>query len=73
MQTNLYKEPDSHYLHLTNPCKLKKGAKHFTKLDLRPAFHQLELDEESRYTTALRAEKKVKQYKTLYIWCEKCA
>ena len=42
-----------------------KGAKHFIKLDLRSAFHQLELDEESRYITAFRTENKVKQYKRL--------
>ena len=27
------------------------GARHFNKLDLASAYHQLELDEESRYTT----------------------
>ena len=45
-----------------------KGAKHFTKLDLRSAFHrQLESDEQSRYIAAFPTENKVKQYKSLKI------
>ena len=34
---------------LDNMVVKLKGAKHSTKLDLRSAFHQLELDEKSRY------------------------
>ena len=42
-----------------------RGSQHFTKLDLNAAFHQLELDPESRYITAFRTENKIKQYKRL--------
>ena len=40
-----------------------KGSNHFSKLDLKSAFHQLELDESCRYITAFRTENKVKRFK----------
>ena len=42
-----------------------RGAKRFTKLDLKSAFHQIELSEESRYITAFRSEDRVKRYRRL--------
>ena len=42
-----------------------RGAKRFTKLDIKSAFHQLELSEESRYITAFRSEDRVKRYRRL--------
>ena len=41
------------------------GCKFFTKLDLRSAFHQLELDEESRYLTVFHHGGKLKRYTRL--------
>ena len=41
------------------------GAKHFSKLDLNNAFHQLELDESCRYITAFQTENRIKRYKRL--------
>ena len=38
------------------------GAERFSKLDLNNAFHQLELDESSRYTTAFQTEDRIKRY-----------
>lgn len=42
-----------------------KNARYFTKLDLNSAFHQLEIDENSRYITAFRTEDRVKRFKRL--------
>ena len=44
--------------------KLRK-AKKFSKLDLKAAFHQLELEPESRYITAFQSEDKIKRYTRL--------
>ena len=42
-----------------------KGASVFTKLDLSSAFHQVELDESSRYITAFQSDTKIKRYTRL--------
>ena len=42
-----------------------KSAQCFTKLDLNAAFHQLELDERSRYITAFQTEDRIKRFKRL--------
>ena len=42
-----------------------KNAQYFTKLDLNAAFHQLELDERSRYITAFQTEDRKKRFKRL--------
>ena len=42
-----------------------KDCKHFAKLDLNSAFHQLELEPSCRYITAFRTEKRIMQYKRL--------
>ena len=39
------------------------GAKVFSKIDLRPGYHQLELDEKSRHITAFCTHLGVFQYK----------
>ncbi len=41
------------------------GAKFFSKLDLRDGYHQIEIDEESRYVTVFRTPLGLKQYKSL--------
>ena len=41
------------------------GCTYFTKLDFRTAFHQLELDEESRYLTVFPHNGKLKRHKRL--------
>ena len=41
------------------------GARHFSKLDLSSAYHQLELDEESRQITTFTTHKELFQYKRL--------
>ena len=41
------------------------GAKFFSKIDLKQAYHQLELHEESRFTTTLATHEGLYQYKTL--------
>ena len=41
------------------------GARHFSKLDLSSAYHQLELDEESRQITTFTTHKGLFQYKRL--------
>ena len=41
------------------------GAKWFSKLDMNKAFHQLELDPESRYITAFQTEDRIKRFKRL--------
>ena len=38
------------------------GCKIFSKLDFRTAFHQLELDDESRYLTVFVHKGKLKQH-----------
>lgn len=40
-------------------------ARHFSKLDLTSAYHQLELHEESRYITTYTTHKGILQYKRL--------
>ena len=45
-------------------CKLR-GANIFTKLDMRSAFHQLELSKESRYITAFQSDTRVKRFTRL--------
>lgn len=45
-------------------CKLR-GANVFTKLDMRSAFHQLELSKESRYITAFQSDTRVKRFTRL--------
>ena len=42
-----------------------KSAQYCTKLDLNAAFHQLELDERSRYITAFQTEDRIKRFKRL--------
>ena len=42
-----------------------KGATYFTKLDLKSAFHKLELHEDSRYITNFQTEDRVKTFKCL--------
>ena len=41
------------------------GCKYFTKLDFRTAFHQLELDESSRYLTVFHHDGKLKRHSRL--------
>ena len=41
------------------------GCRYFTKLDLKAAFHQLTLDEESRYATVFHANGRLMHYKRL--------
>ncbi len=41
------------------------GARYFSKLDLTAAYHQLELDEQSRYITTFTTHKGLFQYKRL--------
>ena len=41
------------------------GARYFSKLDLTAAYHQLELDEQSRYITTFTTHKGLVQYKRL--------
>ena len=42
-----------------------RGSKHFFKLDLKSAYHQLKFEESYRYVTAFRTENKVKRFKRL--------
>jgi len=42
-----------------------QGSEIFTKLDMRSAFHQLELAEESRYITAFQSDTKIKRFTRL--------
>lgn len=42
-----------------------KGANLFTKLDMRSAFHQLELSKESRYITAFQSDIRIKRFTRL--------
>ena len=44
-----------------------KSAQYCTKLDLNAAFHQLELDERSRYITAFQTEDRIKRFKRLIL------
>ena len=44
-----------------------KGSSRFSKLNLNSAFHQLELDESSRYITAFRTQDRIKRYKKIDI------
>ena len=41
------------------------NCKYFSKLDLRSAFHQLEIDEQSRYITVFHANGKLMRYRRL--------
>jgi hypothetical protein len=41
------------------------GAKFFSKIDLRDAYLQIEIDEKSRYVTVFRTPLGLKQYKRL--------
>ena len=43
------------------------GAKYFSKLDMNSAFHQLELDPNSRYITAFQTEDRIKRFKRLVL------
>ena len=42
-----------------------RGAKLFSKLDMKSAFHQLELSPESRYITAFQSDTRIKRYTRL--------
>ena len=42
-----------------------KNAQYFTKVDFNAAFHQLELDEGSRYITLFQTEDRIKRFKRL--------
>ena len=42
-----------------------KNTQYFTKLDLNAAFHQIELDRQSRYITAFQTEDHIKRFKRL--------
>ena len=42
-----------------------KNAQYFMKLDLNAAFHQLGLDERSRYITAFQTDDRIKRFKRL--------
>ena len=42
-----------------------KGAKVFTKLDLKSAFHQIEMTPESRKMTTFQSETRIKRYTRL--------
>jgi len=42
-----------------------RGATVFTKLDMRSAFHQLELSKESRYITAFQSDTRIKRFTRL--------
>ena len=41
-----------------------KGSKNFTKLDTISAFHQIELDQDSRFITAFPSDTDIKRFKT---------
>ena len=41
------------------------GSKYFTKLDFKSAFHQIEIDESSRYITVFHAGHKLMRYRRL--------
>ena len=43
------------------------GLKIFTKLDMRPAFHQIELDQNSRFITAFQSNIWIKRFKRLIL------
>ena len=42
-----------------------KGSKFFTKLDMASAFHQIELDQDSRFITAFQSDTRIKRFKRL--------
>ena len=42
-----------------------KGSKSFTKLDMASAFHQIELDQDSRFITAFQSDTRIKRFKRL--------
>ena len=42
-----------------------QNGQYFTKVDLNAAFHQLELDEQSRYITVFQTEDRIKRFKRL--------
>ena len=42
-----------------------KGSKIFTKLDMASAFHQIELDQDSRFITAFQSDTRIKRFKRL--------
>lgn len=45
------------------------GCKVFSKLDFKSAFHQLEIDENSRYLTVFHGNGKLMRYKVLTMGC----
>ena len=45
-----------------------KGSKIFTKLDMASAFHQIELDQDSRFITAFQSDTRIKCFKRLIFW-----
>ena len=49
------------------------GSKYFSKIDLKQAYHQLELKEESRYITTFSTHEGLFRYKRLNYENEQCA
>ena len=50
------------------------GSKYFSKIDLKQAYHQLELKEESRYITTFSTHEGLFRYKRLHeLRNEQCA
>ena len=44
-----------------------KGSKCFTKLDMKTAFHQIELDQDSQSITAFKSDICIKRFKHLFL------
>ena len=52
--------------HTVNDLLVKlKGSKFFTKLDVASAFHQIELDQDSRFIKAFQSDTLIKRFKRL--------